>query len=212
MIVACLVGLFLGFFGSVPVAGPASILVLKNALERGHREGFDIAVGAAVGEAIYAFVAFWGLTSALVRFPFFALVARVLGAVLLIGIGVYLVIAKRGREPTEAALGDAQGRRFVSGFVSAIFNPTLIVTWTSVVTAIHATELVEMRPSRALPFALGVGFGIMGWFAFLVKMVERFRVRMRRQSLDRVVRAMGWAMIAIGMFIASRTLWHMRFT
>jgi threonine/homoserine/homoserine lactone efflux protein len=207
MILALLVGVVMGFIGSIPLAGPTSFLVLKNALEKGKREGFDIAVGAAAAETVYAFVALWGLTSALVRFPSLASIARVLGAVLIIVIGVYLV-RRRSTERTreKETEKDHQGRRWVRGFASAIFNPTLIVTWTTVVTALHATSLVEMRPANALPFALGVGAGITGWFAILVKIVQRFRDHIENGGLDRIVRAMGWSMIAIGAIVASRAL------
>ncbi|HKQ68471.1 MAG TPA: LysE family transporter [Polyangiaceae bacterium] len=203
-----LVGLALGFFGSIPVAGPTSILVLKNTLERGNRQGLDIAVGAAVGEAVYALVAFWGLTEALLRFPALVIVARVLGALLVIGIGVYLVVRKKKAEPEEArSVRDSlQGKRWARGFAIAIFNPTFIVTWTTVVTALHGASLLRMKPTDAIPFSLGVGAGIMAWFFFLVKVVQRFRDRMRPEHLDRAVRGMGWAMIAIGGVIASRAL------
>jgi threonine/homoserine/homoserine lactone efflux protein len=212
MIVAALIGLVLGFFGSVPVAGPTSVLVIKDAFEQGGNGGVDIAVGAAVAEAIYALVAFWGLTAVLVRFPVLASIARVLGDVLFVGICIYLVLAKKGRKVSQDVAEGAQGRRWIRGFVSAIVNPTLIVTWTSAVAALHATGMVQMRPSGAVPFAVGVGLGIIGWFAFLVKIVERFRGRMRPESLGRVARGMGWAMIAIGMILGSRTLWHLTFT
>ena len=64
MALTFLVGLILGFVGSIPIAGPTSVIVLKNTLEKGNREGLDIAAGAGVAEAIYAFFAFWGLTEA----------------------------------------------------------------------------------------------------------------------------------------------------
>jgi threonine/homoserine/homoserine lactone efflux protein len=212
MTLALLAGMILGFIGSIPIAGPSSFLVLKNALEKGSREGFDIAVGAAAAETVYAFVALWGLTSAFVRFPFLASIARIVGALLIIVIGVYLV-ARRTTQRTrrKETERDHQGRRWVRGFASAIFNPTLIVTWTSVVTALHATSLVEMRPVNALPFALGVGVGITGWFAILVKIVQRFRDQIQNGGLDRAVRGMGWSMIAIGAFVASRVLLPLRF-
>jgi hypothetical protein len=63
----------------------------------------------------------------------------------------------------------------------------------------------------ALPFAAGVGVGIMGWFFLLVKLVQRFRDRLRPQSLDRAVRGMGWAMIALGAVVMSRVAFKLSF-
>jgi threonine/homoserine/homoserine lactone efflux protein len=205
MVLAFLVGLVLGFIGSIPVAGPTSVIVLKNTLEKGNREGLDIAAGAGLAEAIYAFLAFWGLTTALVQFPGMANAARVVGAVLILVVGMYLVRYRTNpRRVREAAENDRQEHRWLRGFASAILNPTLLVTWTTVVAALHAMSLLRMRGIDALPFALGVGVGIMGWFVLLVKLAQHFRDRVRPETLDRVVRGMGWGMIAIGAVVVSR--------
>jgi threonine/homoserine/homoserine lactone efflux protein len=212
MILAFLVGLILGFVGSIPIAGPTSVIVLKNTLEKGNREGLDIAAGAGLAEAIYAFFAFWGLTTALVQFPGMINAARIVGAALILAVGVYLVRYRTNpRRLQKAAEDDRQEHRWLRGFASAIFNPTLLVTWTTVVAALHAMSLLRMHGIDALPFALGVGVGIMGWFVLLVKLAQHFRNRLRPESLDRVVRGMGWAMIAIGAVVMSRVVFKLQF-
>lgn len=212
MIMALLVGLFLGFVGSIPVAGPTSVMVLKNTLEKGNSEGLDIALGAGLAEAIYAFLAFWGLTAALVEFPGMINAARIVGAVLIIVVGVYLVRYKTdSHKLKQATTDDRQEHRWLRGFASAILNPTLIVTWTTVVTALHAMSLLRMHAIDAFPFALGVAAGIMGWFFLLVKLAQHFRDRMHPDSLDRIVRGMGWAMIAGGTIVMSRVAFKLHF-
>src|SRR5688572_24863658 len=109
MLTALIVGLALGFFGSIPVAGPISILVLKDALEKGHRQGFHIALGAAAGESVYAFVAFWGLTTVLETFPVLIPISKIAGAVLVIALGIYLVVRRpKQTEVTTAKLAERQ--------------------------------------------------------------------------------------------------------
>jgi threonine/homoserine/homoserine lactone efflux protein len=214
MWMAFIVGIGLGFFGSVPVAGPASILVLKNALEKGHREGIDIAGGAAIGEAVYAFIAFWGLTTVLEQFPVLIPASKIAGAVLVIALGIYLVVRNVSPKEMHAkSLADRQERRWLRGFLSAVLNPTLLATWTTVVTGIHAAELVEPSPRGAIPFAIGVGIGIMGWFVFLIQVVvRRFRERLQPNSIARLIRGFGWAMIGIGAVIMSRAVFHLHFS
>jgi threonine/homoserine/homoserine lactone efflux protein len=214
MWMAFIVGVALGFFGSIPVAGPASILVLKNALEKGHRQGIDIAAGAAIGEAIYAFIAFWGLTTVLERFPVLVPASKITGAVLVMALGIYLVVRRVNPKDMHAEnLADRQERRWLRGFLSAVLNPTLLATWTTVVTGIHAASLVEPSPRGAIPFALGVGIGIMGWFVFLIQVVvRRFRDRLEPASIARLIRGFGWAMIGIGAVIMSRAVLHLQFS
>jgi hypothetical protein len=86
-------------------------------------------------------------------------------------------------------------------------NPTLLATWTTVVTGLNAGSLVDPSPRGAAPFALGVGLGILGWFAFLVLVVvRRFRARLEPARIQQLVRGFGWAMIGIGAVIASRAI------
>jgi len=214
MLTALIVGLALGFFGSIPVAGPISILVLKDALEKGHRQGFHIALGAAAGESVYAFVAFWGLTTVLETFPVLMPISKIAGAVLVIVLGIYLVV--RRPKPTEATAGklaDRQSKLWLRGFLIAVLNPTLLATWTTIVTGLNAASLVEPSPRGALPFAIGVGVGIFGWFAFLVEVVvRRFRKRLDATKIQKVVRAFGWAMIGVGAVIMSRTVFRLHFS
>ena len=214
MWMAFIVGLALGFFGSIPLAGPASILVFKNAMEKGHREGIDISVGAAVGESIYAFVAFWGLTTILEQFPVLVPASKIAGAVMIMAVGVYLVVRRvNAKEMHAKSLADRQERRWLRGFLSAVLNPTLLATWTTVVTGIHAASLLEPSPRGALPFALGVGVGIVAWFVFLIQVVvRRFRDRLGPDSVPRLVRGFGWAMIGIGALIMSRAVFHLHFS
>jgi threonine/homoserine/homoserine lactone efflux protein len=214
MWIAFIVGVALGFFGSVPVAGPASILVLKNALEKGHRQGIDIAAGAAIGEAVYAFIAFWGLTTVLERFPVLVPASKITGALLVMVLGIYLVVRRVSPNDMHAQnLADRQERRWLRGFLSAVLNPTLLATWTTVVTGLNATSLVDPSPRGALPFALGVGIGIVAWFAVLIEViVRRFRERLQPTTIARVIRGFGWAMIGIGAVIMSRAVFHLHFS
>jgi threonine/homoserine/homoserine lactone efflux protein len=214
MLTALIVGLALGFFGSIPVAGPISILVLKDALEKGHRQGFHIALGAAGGESVYAFVAFWGLTTVLETFPVLIPISKIAGAVLVIALGIYLVVRRpKQTEVTTAKLAERQSKLWLRGFLIAVLNPTLLATWTTVVTGINAASLVEPSPRGALPFAIGVGVGIFGWFAFLVEVVvSRFRKRLDAAKIQKVVRAFGWAMIGVGAVIMSRAVFRLHFS
>jgi threonine/homoserine/homoserine lactone efflux protein len=214
MLMALIVGLVLGFFGSIPVAGPISILVLKDALEKGHRQGFHIALGAAAGESVYAFVAFWGLTTVLETFPVLIPISKIAGAVLVIALGIYLVVRRpKQTEMTTAKLAERQSKLWLRGFLIAVLNPTLLATWTTVVTGINAASLIEPSPRGALPFAIGVGVGIFGWFAFLVEVVvSRFRKRLDAAKIQKVVRAFGWAMIGVGAVIMSRAVFRLHFS
>ncbi len=65
MLSALLAGFLFGFIGSMPVAGPIAGLVLSRGLQGRFASGANIAVGAALAEAAYACLAFWGFSTLL---------------------------------------------------------------------------------------------------------------------------------------------------
>jgi threonine/homoserine/homoserine lactone efflux protein len=204
---ALLVGLFLGFLGSMPIAGPIAVVVVSKGLENKTRAGIGIAAGAAAAESAYAFMAFWGLTSVLNRFPVILRASRLLGCALLIALGVYFIFRKR----KDAALPQDQVERagyrnVLFGLSVTIANPTLIVTWTAAVSAAHSTGLLRVRALDAFPFAGGVAVGIVGWFALLLWLLSRFRSKVNPSTLDRVIRGMGVLLVLLGVALALRVI------
>jgi threonine/homoserine/homoserine lactone efflux protein len=184
--------------------------VLSKGLEHRNRAGLFIAMGAAVAEAIYAFLAFWGFSAGLSRYPTLIPATRLVGCAILIGLGIYL--AFRTPKSKEAAqLKDKSkvvgARNILLGFSMTVVNPTLLVTWTAVVGAAHSTGILEMQPHDALPFSIGVCSGIISWFALMLTLLARFHNRMKQERMHKVIKAIGLALIVLGSAFAVRVLW-----
>ena len=90
MVVVLLIGFTLGFFGSVPLAGPIAVLVFAYGLEGRFRTGIFLSLGAALAESIYAYAAFWGVGTLLGRYPSIVLASHAVIGTLLIGVGIVL--------------------------------------------------------------------------------------------------------------------------
>jgi len=191
-------GFMLGFCTSIPVAGPISILVLALGVENKVRTAFGVAVGGAVAEAIYAFLAFWGFSHYLVHYPQVATVARMLTVAILLFIGFRLLRKKGQAGPVSSAAARSRARHgFLMGFTISILNPTLILSWTAAAGLVVAWHLLSATPLGALPFSSGVCAGIAGWFALLLYLVAGYRGRFQPGSLDRLLVFMGWGVILI---------------
>lgn len=91
---------------------------------------------------------------------------------------------------------------FGIGFSVTVLNPTLLATWAAAATTIMSLELFAVEPASALPFALGVIAGATGWFALLVWLLSRYRHHFSPLTLQRVIRAMGWGLIGLGVWFA----------
>ncbi len=210
MLTAALVGIFFGFLGSIPVAGPISLLVLAYGLEGRVRNGIFLAVGAALAESVYAYLAFWGFGALLARLTWIEPVSRGLAAVLLITLGVRFLKPRAPPEvhPRTSPRSAGNVRSFFLGVTITGFNPTLMVTWLAAVTLLRASNLVNFGAERALAFSMGVAAGIAAWFGVLLMLLVRYRQRFSRTLLNRMLQVMGAALILLGVVFAGLFAQH----
>ncbi len=194
-----LTGAVLGFLGSIPVAGPISVLVLALGAANRSRTAIAVAAGGAVAEAIYAFLAFWGLSFYLARYPALLEASRGTTALILMIIGAALMRQKgKPGERTEPARKRRTGSGFLLGFTISILNPTFLLTWVAASSVVFASRILHLHPAEAFPFSLGVCGGIIGWFALLLWLMAKYRDRFHPSVLNRVVFWMGAAVFLGG--------------
>lgn len=205
MLTVALLGFVFGFVGSMPVAGPIAILVFGRGLEGRLRSGVYLAIGAAIAESVYAYFAYWGFSELLTHHRWIEPVTRTAASVLLIGLGLHFTFGRKKPQELDPELADdrknvGNKRSFLLGFTITALNPALIATWSAAVTALHSFDAVDFAPRHALPFSGGVLLGIATWFSILLVLLGRFRGRFSRQTLDKMVRAMGVFLILLGLY------------
>jgi threonine/homoserine/homoserine lactone efflux protein len=201
---ALLIGLAFGFLGSVPVAGPIAAIVVRRGLEARFRSGAFVAIGAALPEAGYAYLAFWGFSTFLAQYAWIEPVSRGAAAVILVVLAVtFMRYQPRGDVTAREGSGDAI-RSFWLGFTITALNPTLIATWTAATTTLYSVRAVALAPRDALAFATGAAVGIVAWFMVLLALMKRFRGRFRQETLGRVVRGFGWFLAALAAWFVWR--------
>jgi threonine/homoserine/homoserine lactone efflux protein len=203
MLLALILGLVAGFVASVPIAGPIAVLVLRAAFEGRRREAAFVALGSGIAEAFYAGVAFAGIGAAVDRFPMLLPISRVVSALVLVVVGVYLIL----RKPKPAAndgRSSRHGAKLVAGLTITALNPTLVVSWAAVVTALHGAGLVTTNSWGAFPFALGVGAGATGWFVAMAAIVGRFREKISPKVIQRSIQVVGALLSIAGVIIGVR--------
>lgn len=198
------VGFLLGFFGSIPVAGPISVLVLARGLKSGFHTALAIALGGALAEGVYAFLAFWGWAHFLAGFSFVRPASHGITAAILFAVGIVLV-RKKPSQTAEPATRNrtVSGSGFFLGFTISLLNPTLLLTWTGASHAVLTTHLLPSSPYEALPFSLGATAGIVVWFSLMLAIIARYRTKFRQSALETAVHWVGWAVLASAFVFAS---------
>jgi threonine/homoserine/homoserine lactone efflux protein len=189
----------------MPVAGPAAALVLARTLDRRVREAWFIAVGSAVPEAAYASLACWGVSAVAARFPKALGASHFAAGLALAGVGFWLLFrpSRIGAAPNEGGPGR---RGILVGLGTTLANPTLLLSWTAVVGALHSIGALPVDTRVAAPFGLGVGAGVVAWFALMIRLVEGVRDRVRGAVFIGFVRGIGALLVAGGTSMAVRAL------
>jgi threonine/homoserine/homoserine lactone efflux protein len=190
----------------MPVAGPTAALVVARALDQRLREAWFIALGSTVPEGLYAFMACWGVSEVVARYPAALGASRAIGGVILAGVGIWLW-RRAASGATAAAERNAKGRRAMAlGLTMTIANPTLIVSWSAAVGALHSVGILPASTRSALPFAAGVSVGAAAWFAVLLRLLTTLRAKLRGAVFAAIMRTVGALFVAGGVFVALRSI------
>jgi threonine/homoserine/homoserine lactone efflux protein len=192
LLLVCVVAFVFGFVGSMPLAGPVSVLVVSNAFRGRFKNAIALDLGASVAEGFYAFLAFWGFATFLAKYEKILPVAHAVTAIAFLVLGAYFLCWK----PTERRKIDKQASFWV-GLSVSMLNPTLLVTWTTAVTWLYARRVVDMTGALAIPWGVAAAAGVATWFVLLVALIKHFHERFPKQAITWIIRGMGLALIGL---------------
>ncbi|OQR94429.1 hypothetical protein THRCLA_08170 [Thraustotheca clavata] len=212
-----LAGFVFGFLGSIPIAGPTSAMVLKMGIQGEYWAAQSIALGGAAAEATYAGVAFWGFGSFLAGLDFLLPLSKVLGAVMLLAVGIYFLrldvrpqidsdsdrtSGKLYHDKSFLSSASVRAELFKNmllGFTMSGFNPALLATYTGALASVYHTGLLEFTLLLAIFFGFGVSCGISTWFYILLALLKKYKQRLKNQTIGLILRCMGVFMITLGL-------------
>jgi threonine/homoserine/homoserine lactone efflux protein len=186
-------GLMAGLAIAVPV-GPVNVLCASRTLSRGRLSGLMSGLGAATADALYGGIAGFSITFLIEFLEREEFWIRVIGGLLLVGIGV-MYFRKPGQAPNPQVKDGSSHSDFSSSLLLTLTNPTTVLSFVAVLAGLG---MGGQRPWW-LTFLLvgGIFCGSMLWWVILVLLVNRFRNRFDRQAVRWMNRIAG---LAIGGF------------
>ena len=194
----------MAFLGSMPPVGPIAVLLLERGVAGRAREGLRIGYGAALAETIYCALATAGVSELMQRYAIVETIARFVGVVILVALGLYFVRFRV--TPASTPVDEKKRRPFALGFSISAANPTLIITWSgSIATLLAFTHARFDVAARAL-FVAGVCAGMLAWFRLFLWMLARWRDRITLRAAQWTIRAAGAAMIVLALWGLVRAL------
>lgn len=205
-----LAGSVMGFFGSVPVAGPVALVIVTRGLQGDFKGSFLLAAGAGVAEGLLAGLVFAGLGFASAELEWLAPFLDFVGVGVLVLIGAWFAI--RGLS-TEVGANEARISAEVSwvrevalGAGMVLGNPGMLGTWGGAVAVLEGTGLASASLGGAPSFGAGVCLGVIAWFWLVLQGIKRWRRALDGRWVDLSVRFVGLGLIALGVIAGARLL------
>jgi threonine/homoserine/homoserine lactone efflux protein len=183
--------------------GPATAMVIRNALRGGRRSAFLTTLGNSIG------VLFWGVASALGVSALIAAsevaftVLKVTGAVVLVWLGVQSLRRRRVDPPSGSGYEDVWSpRAFRDGLVTCLANPKLAIFFVALFPQFLARGHSNVTTGLAMA-ALIVALDLV-WYSALALAVTRARhAFVSGPWRKRVERLTGSVMVAFGIRLAA---------
>lgn len=133
--------------------GPSLIVVLRNTLIGGRRQGVACAVGHGIGFGIYAGSAVFGLILLLDKSPNTFLILQMIGVGLLVFYGVKMWNAEvEGMQEISTDVGKHQRQGFSEGFAIAFFNPKIALFLVAIL-----AQVLKLYPEMGFETKLAIG-------------------------------------------------------
>jgi len=188
-------GFIIGFSIAAPV-GPIGILCIQRTLARGNVQGFVTGLGAATADAIYGFVAAFGLTFISNFLVEQSLWFRLIGGLFLCYLGIRAFLSK----PLDQGLS-VTNRSTLSSYGTTFFltltNPMTILFFAGVFAGLGIVS-ESIQYSSAGLMVIGVFIGSGTWWMILSSVTGILRHKMNGSKLAWVNKISGVVILAFG--------------
>lgn len=181
--------------------GPATALVIRNAMHGGHRAAWATTAGNATGIFLWATASVLGI-SALVEASEAAFAAlKVAGAVVLIFLGARALLRARRGTPFEAGPTEAHRSHYRQSLITSFANPKLAVFFVALFPQ-FVPEGGPVLPATVLMAVIIVSMDVV-WFTVLAILVARTRRAIVEHGWARRMEvAGGGVLVALGVRLA----------
>jgi len=188
-------GLLIGFAIAAPV-GPIGLLCIQRTLTRGRLAGLASGLGAASADAVYGFVAGFGLTAVSGLLLGWRRELQLLGGLFLLYLGLRILLTPPA-EGRAAAASVGLLSDYASTFVLTLANPVTILAFIGIFTGLGLADAPGDFISAGL-LVLGVFLGSLLWWLLLASGVGALRHRLAPAVQGWINRAAGAVIISFG--------------
>jgi threonine/homoserine/homoserine lactone efflux protein len=203
--IAFIIGFVIGFFTSLPI-GPINIAVMMKGLSNKTAQGLMIGAGSGWMDFVYCAAAMFGISS-LNSNPKVELIFKIASFAVFLIMGIKTTFFKPPEaKPSKSEESPGFKRYFLFGIILYLSNPSFIAYWITVAGIIHGYHILGVSASNNLFFALGTGAGTTAWFFTLLELVEKQKMRLDKQKIEKITRAFGVVLLIISVIMGYKLI------
>lgn len=180
-------------FGIAAAVGPISLLCIRNTLHHGQMAGLAIGLGAAIADAVYGFIAAFGLTVVSDLLLAHQSLLRFVGGLFLIYLGGKSLFAKTD---IKAATLEKHGllNTVIGTFFLTMANPLTIMMFLAIFTSLGFTD-ENTNYMAASVLVASIFVGALTWWIILTSFLKLFHAKMNQRVL-RIINICSGVLIA----------------
>ena len=189
-------GFIIGFSIAAPV-GPIGILCIQRTLSGGNVQGLVTGLGAATADALYGFIAAFGLTFISNFLVDQSIWFRLIGGLFLCYLGVRAFL-KKPQEQTVSVANSTNLSAYGTTFFLTLTNPMTILFFAGIFAGLGVVSQSIHYASAGL-MVIGVFTGSAAWWLLLSGATGIFRNKINESKLALVNKISGFVILAFGM-------------
>ncbi len=209
------------FLLCIPI-GPVNLEVFQSAIKKQHAHALSIALGAALGDAVWAMAAFLGISPFLKN----GYNLHIEGIFLLITSGITFVLGvltlKDARfleriEKKEEAMAERIKRKrwaFAKGLTMVLINPLGIASWMIALAFMKKLKIyIPLTLTYEIIFVIVVLAGAFSYFILIVFITNKMKNLFSPERTGKIIKVLGYVLILFSLyflFFAVKTLFFSR--
>ena len=200
MITAFAAGCVIGFFIAIP-PGPASMAMIGRGLEHGFKYGIMVGFGAALSEACYAALGFFGVE--LIKTTDVEYALRIIGILLVLILGIrFTFYSKSYSTNKNVKLKKIQRRKsFILGYMISIATPTIGAAYIVVANLVNSYDIYESSNLNNTFATLGAGIGAMVWMSILMTLTYKVKQSVNSKVINYLVIGSGILLLLFSLYM-----------
>ncbi len=199
---------FISFFLCIPI-GPVNIEILHQALKKHYPQAISLALGAAMGDAVWATCAFFGISpfmsSRYMEASFF-LFTTIITAVL----GLIAIRDSNFVEKKEEELASRIPRKrwsLLKGLTMVLVNPLGIVSWMVCLSFLRRVKIfIPMELRYEVIFFVVVILGALAYFSLIIFITSRMKAMFSPSRTGKIIKALGYILLGFSVYFLYHSL------